>query len=169
VAGAVAVAAASGAVAVAKEPLNRSDFLEQIAFDVRPFDKGRQLGTAILSLRECLDADPKAAYNYLRAHYIPKWEGWEGIPPDVTSTVLWALYAFLRSPGDYMEVIRTAIVVGGDVDSTAGIAGALAGAALGVEGLPGELLNLLSDRGGWTAEELAALAVEACRTAFPGS
>lgn len=163
--GAVAVASAVFH-ATATAPMTADDFLERVAADAKPFD--RPTAAAILSVRGCLDVGPGDAYNYLRALHIPEWEGWEGIPPHVTSTVLWALYAFLRSPDDYMEVIRTAISVGGDVDSTAGIAGAFAGAAPGVEGLPGELLDLLSDRGLWAAEELAALAAEACRIAFPG-
>jgi hypothetical protein len=52
---------------------------------------------------------------------------WNGISPFVTSSVLWSLYSFLRSPDDYWEAICTAIAVGGDVDTTAAMTGAIAG------------------------------------------
>jgi ADP-ribosylglycohydrolase len=44
--------------------------------------------------------------------------------------VLWSLYSFLRSPEDYWETVCTAIAVGGDVDTTAAMAGAVSGAYL---------------------------------------
>jgi hypothetical protein len=50
-------------------------------------------------------------------------EGWRGISPFVTSSVLWSLYSFLRSPEDYWETVCTAIAVGGDVDTTGGHGG----------------------------------------------
>jgi ADP-ribosylglycohydrolase len=53
---------------------------------------------------------------------------WQGISPFVTSSVLWSLYSFLRSPDDYWETICTAIAVGGDVDTTAAMAGVVSGA-----------------------------------------
>ncbi len=76
----------------------------------------------------------------------------------MTPSLLWSLYAFLRSPDDYWETICTAIGVGGDTDTMAAIAGAISGARLGVEALPTELLGRLNDRGEWGADALVELA-----------
>lgn len=83
---------------------------------------------------------------------------WRGISAFVTPSVLWSLYAFLRSPDDYWETVCTAIAVGGDTDTMAAIAGAISGARLGVEALPGDLVARVNDRGEWDAAALAELA-----------
>jgi hypothetical protein len=84
--------------------------------------------------------------------------GWEGISPFVTSSVTWSLYCFLRTPEDYWETICTAIAVGGDVDSTASMAGAISGAHLGLEALPQSLAFALADQGTWGFSDLVELA-----------
>jgi poly(ADP-ribose) glycohydrolase ARH3 len=53
-----------------------------------------------------------------------------------TEAVPAALYAFLRTPDSFAEVIRYAIGLGGDTDTIASMAGALAGAYLGEEAIP---------------------------------
>ncbi len=83
---------------------------------------------------------------------------WRGISAFVTPSVLWSLYAFLRSPDDYWETICTAIAVGGDTDTMAAIAGAISGARLGVEALPEDLVARVNDREEWGAEALTELA-----------
>ena len=83
---------------------------------------------------------------------------WQGISAFVIPSVLWSLYAFLRSPDDYWETVCTAIAVGGDTDTMAAIAGALSGARLGVEALPPDLVDRLNDRGEWGAAALRELA-----------
>jgi ADP-ribosylglycohydrolase len=89
--------------------------------------------------------------------------GWEGISPFVTSSVLWSLYAFLRSPDDYWQTIGTAIAGGGDVDTTAAMAGAISGAHLGLQAVPADLAHRLTDQGTWGFTELVELA-EQCYT-----
>jgi ADP-ribosylglycohydrolase len=83
---------------------------------------------------------------------------WRGISPFVTTSVLWSLYSFLRSPEDYWETVCTAIAVGGDVDTTAAMAGAISGAHLGVNELPRQLSRRVTDRGTWGFDELVELA-----------
>jgi ADP-ribosylglycohydrolase len=85
-------------------------------------------------------------------------DGWEGISPFVTGSVLWSLYAFFRSPADYWTTMRTSIAVGGDVDTTAAMAGAISGACLGLERLPLRLAAKVHDRGTWGYAELVELA-----------
>ena len=76
----------------------------------------------------------------------------------MTPSLLWSLYAFLRTPDDYWETICTAIWVGGDTDTMAAIAGAISGARGGVAALPAELLPFLTDQGAWGHQELVQLA-----------
>lgn len=60
-------------------------------------------------------------------------------------TVLVALFAWLRHRGDFRETIQSVIRCGGDTDTTAAIAGALAGCDVGREGIPAKWLNDLKD------------------------
>ncbi len=83
---------------------------------------------------------------------------WDGISPFVTSSVLWSLYSFLRSPEDYWETVCTAIAVGGDVDTTAAMAGAISGAYLGLGALPLDLARGVNDQNRWGYDELIGLA-----------
>ena len=70
---------------------------------------------------------------------------WKGISSFVIGSVLWSLYSFLTSPDDYWETICTAVVVGGDVDTTAAMAGAISGAHLGISAIPSAFV-VSSDR-----------------------
>jgi poly(ADP-ribose) glycohydrolase ARH3 len=76
----------------------------------------------------------------------------------VTTSVLWSLYSFLRTPEDYWETICTAIAVGGDVDTTAAMAGAISGTYLGLEAVPSHLARQLNDQETWGFDELVELA-----------
>lgn len=73
-------------------------------------------------------------------------------------SVLWSLYAFACTPDDYWTTICTAIAVGGDVDTTAAMAGAISGARLGVGAIPEQAVQRVHDQGGWRAAQLIALA-----------
>ena len=86
-----------------------------------------------------------------------------GVSSHVLPSTLWALYAFLRNPDSYWDTISTAIAVGGDTDTLAAMAGALAGARLGAAALPTELVRRVNDRGRWGAAELADLAQVAAK------
>ena len=50
--------------------------------------------------------------------HVPDGARWHGISPFVTTSVVWSLYAFLRTPTDYLDTVCTAIAVGGDVAVT---------------------------------------------------
>ncbi|MFL5495414.1 MAG: ADP-ribosylglycohydrolase family protein [Gemmatimonadales bacterium] len=156
-AGAVAVA---GAVRLAVEPgaIARGEFLERLAAWVATEDAS--VADAILGLAQWGDLSPAAAAHHVHrigldpAHA----QQWRGISAFVTPSVVWSLYAFLRSPDDYWATVCTAIRVGGDTDTMAAIAGAVSGARLGPAALPARLVELLNDRGAWRAEELVQVA-----------
>ncbi|MFP4500249.1 MAG: ADP-ribosylglycohydrolase family protein [Candidatus Hydrogenedentota bacterium] len=86
---------------------------------------------------------------------------WPGITPFVVPSVLWSLYAFLRTPEDYWETICTAIACGGDVDTTAAMAGAMSGTCNGLSALPSAYLEYLHDRDTWHYDALVRLAHDA--------
>jgi ADP-ribosylglycohydrolase len=155
VAGSVAIATAV-ALAGTSRPIDCTTFIDALGEQVANVDD--DFASAVGHLREWLALSPdaaaiKIAQAGLGAGDEPKWDG---ISPFVTPSVLWALYSFLRFPDDYWEAILTAIAVGGDVDTTAAMAGAIAGARLGPAAVPAELAASIQDRGTWKAEDLVA-------------
>lgn len=156
-AGAVAIARAVSLVLDPK-PIQRDQFLSQLSECAGSIEES--VGSYILELRRWVLLEPeKAAASISRAGIAPgDSEPWEGISPFVISSVLWSLYSFLRSPEDYWKTICTAIAAGGDVDTTAAMAGAISGAHLGVEAVPAELAQRLTDQEAWGHMELTELA-----------
>lgn len=59
-----------------------------------------------------------------------------GVSGYIYHTVPVALYAWLRWPGQFRQVVEEVIALGGDTDTTGAIAGALAGATCGAAGIP---------------------------------
>jgi ADP-ribosylglycohydrolase len=158
-AGSVAIA---GAVAIALDdaPVEVTRWARRLADDARPHDAG--FADALLRLPEWVALPPDRAVTAI-PHRLGQPDSpyhWEGVSPFVVSSVLWSLYAFLRTPDDYWETICTAIAVGGDVDTTAAMAGAISGARLGLARLPLDLARALTDQGTWRYDELVALAHE---------
>ncbi len=157
-AGAVIIA---GAVAIALrgeriEPLRLVAELVALAETLEP-----SLAAELRRMEAWLEMAPEeAAPAISRSGYEPgaAESGWDGIAPFVVPSVLWSLYAFLRSPDDYWETICTAIAVGGDVDTTAAMAGAISGAYNGVGAIPQDLAVRLNDQGDWTHGALVELA-----------
>jgi ADP-ribosylglycohydrolase len=156
-AGAVAIAGAA-ALAADRSVLDRGLLLETLATWTEPLDPGT--ARALMSLADWSGLAPEAAaarIQHLGLAAATRSTN-EGFSPFVTTTVLWSLYAFLRSPDDYLEAVATAIAGGGDTDTTAAMTGAIIGARLGQEALPAALVARLEDRGAWRATELESLA-----------
>ena len=157
-AGAITIARAV-ALAARREPVDPAAFLSDIAGCAEGDDAS--VAGAIRGLEDWVSLDPVAAARHVHdggldpAHM----DRWQGISAFVTPSVLWSLYAFLRSPDDYWETICVAIGVGGDTDTMAAMAGAISGARLGVGSLPQDLLGRLTDQGDWGTDELAELAL----------
>ncbi|MDP6621403.1 MAG: ADP-ribosylglycohydrolase family protein [Alphaproteobacteria bacterium] len=157
-AGAVAVA---GAVALALEPgaIEVSKFVARLVEWCRRLDAG--FADRLSQLPGWLELRPAdAVVSIARAGLAADYDDpWPGISPFVVPSVIWSLYAFLRTPEDYWAAISTAIAVGGDVDTTAAMTGAMAGARVGLEALP-PLARQVHDQGTWGYEELVALSGE---------
>ena len=150
IAGAVALAACPGKIEVAA-------FVWRLSQWMRRFEKA--FAEHVLQLSEWLELPPEEAVPIIsRCGSREFFDEWRWISPFVIPSVLWSLYSFLRTPEDYWETICTAIVAGGDVDTTAAMAGAISGAHVGLEWLPLELAQHLNDQGTWGFEELVGLA-----------
>ncbi len=156
-AGAVAIAGAV-ALALREGPVERLEFLGRLSeLTVRvhaPFAE------ALISLSGWVTLPPEQAVTHISRVGLERKleEGWGEITPFVMPSVLWSLYSFLKDPEDYWQTIRTAIAVGGDVDTTAAMAGAISGANLGLDAIPHKLARRLTDRGTWGLSELTDLA-----------
>lgn len=158
-AGAIAI---SGAVALVlqEKTINPDSFLSTLADWSGTIEPG--FASELKKLIQWLSLPPEEAVTLiskagLDADYVDDDE-WKGISAFVISSVLWSLYSFLRTPDDYWETICTAIAVGGDVDTTAAMAGAISGAYLGIGAIPSQLLCFLTDRKTWGFDELVELA-----------
>jgi ADP-ribosylglycohydrolase len=156
-AGAVAIAGAV-ALALRSDIVNVRDFVSQLAEWTAPIEPSVAAG--IRRLIDWVLLRPGEAAAFISHFGLDQKiaSGWSGISPFVTGSVLWSLYSFLRTPNDYWETICTAIAVGGDVDTTAAMAGAICGAHLGLEAIPRYLAQRLTDRGTWSFAELVDLA-----------
>jgi ADP-ribosylglycohydrolase len=165
-AGAAAIAGAV-ALALGGGPVDVPAFLDQLTAWTAPLEPS--FPAHLEQLKDWVRLPSEEAAPFIsRAGYVPGYsDRWRGISPFVTSSVLWSLYSFLRSPDDYWQTIRTAIAVGGDVDTTAAMAGAISGARLGLPALPAELASRVTDRGTWGFAELVALA-ERCHALHSG-
>ncbi len=163
-AGAVAVAAGV-ALALRPEPVDPAAFVAEVADLVRrvhaPF------ATWLSEVPDLLGLSTDEALARVRA--LGRSEGldrdWPGISPYVVPSVIWAFYAFLRDPEDYLVVVHTAVSPGGDVDTTAAMAGAMAGARSGMEALPCGARRV-HDQGGWNHHALAKLGRQLARAAL---
>jgi ADP-ribosylglycohydrolase len=156
-AGAIAIAG-SVAVALHEDEILAEQFVNPIADWTRPFDP--IMAEGLEQMPDWLRLDPDEAVSIIgRVGLGPaNLGGWEKISPFVTTSVLWSIYSFLRSPDDYWQSICTAIEVGGDVDTTGAMTGAISGARVGLEGLPVELASQVHDQGTWGYDELINLA-----------
>ena len=155
-AGAIAIAGAVAFV-LAGKPVEPAALLKGLATLAARLD--RSVADALRHLIAIVPLDPDAAIGAIVEAGQPDFRDPPmGIHPFVTTSVLWSLYAFLRSPDDYIKVIHTAVAVGGDVDTTAAMAGAIAGANNGLGAIPVALTAPLNDRGHWRCGDLIDLA-----------
>jgi len=69
----------------------------------------------------------------------------DGVTGYINHVVPAALYCWLRTPNDFRCIIESAVALGGDSDTVAAIAGAIAGARLGPESIPTDWLNDLAE------------------------
>ena len=143
IAGAIAIATAV-AHASTSSSIDTADFLRLTSQSIAQQSPG--FAEHILALRDWLELDETAALAAIvSASGQPPHRRGFGISVRVEPTVLASLYAFLQHPNDYCATVDRAIRVGGDVDTTAAIAGAICGAHNGVDAIPGHLVAGVKD------------------------
>ena len=159
-AGSVAIAGAV-ALAIQSDELNTQEFLAKLSGWASVYS--RDFAQFITGLNELVLLPPHKAIDAIADAGKPFGyaDEWPGISPFVVCSVLWSLYCFLRYPTSYWDAISTAISVGGDVDTTGAMTGAVSGAFVGLEGIPDSLAQLVHDRNTWGYDELLAL-VDRC-------
>ncbi len=156
-AGSIAIAGATS-LAIRSKSLDRDRFIAQLSDWVDGYST--EFAVYIQKLEMWVQLPPHEAVQHISpagktADYL---EDWPGISPFVVGSVLWSLYSFLRYPQSYWEAISTALSVGGDVDTTAAMTGAISGAYLGIQKLPRHLIEKLNDNGTWKHNDLIQLA-----------
>jgi poly(ADP-ribose) glycohydrolase ARH3 len=120
------VMAIAVALAARHEPIRRKEFFGELARWAETEEFRWQMG-AVAQLRS---SDSLGTFgNSLEAH----------------RSVTTAMAIFVASPDDYMGCVRRAIGQGNDTDTIAAMAGALAGARLGVGAIPEPLRARLED------------------------
>jgi ADP-ribosylglycohydrolase len=73
-------------------------------------------------------------------------QGWgDGVTGYVNQTVPAALYCWARFPNDLRAGVTSAVLLGGDTDSVASIAGAVLGANIGADAVPRDWVDQLSE------------------------
>ncbi|MEW6569984.1 MAG: ADP-ribosylglycohydrolase family protein [Nitrospirota bacterium] len=158
-AGAVAI---SGAVAIVlqSQRIDIGSFISSLSEWTRRIDK--TFSSELEKMADWLRLEPEEAAIHIskagiRNDYVEE-DGWQGITPFAVGSVLWSLYSFLSTPENYWETICTALSVGGDVDTTSAMAGAISGAYLGLNAIPSNMTHSLTDRKTWGFSELVELA-----------
>lgn len=161
-AGAVAIAAAVREALTAAPPTSARWWrhVSVAVSKVSPDPDVQAFSDLILELWNARDSGHEFVRDWLML-LTPKFgREWRGISSWVVSSVLWSLYAFMTSPEDYWKTIQTALWPGGDVDSTAAMAGAISGAYNGLQAVPRDVAEQVHDGGEYGFEELCDIAAE---------
>lgn len=162
--GSAAVATAVALAARHSMPFDARQFLADVSHAMAPVDSVfgegiRDLLPAVLSASapRALSAIVEFASTRLGDKLSA---GGSVISSSVGQTVLWALRSFCLFPDDFMGCMGDAIRVGGDVDTTGAIAGAICGVRVGECAIPAWLRACVHDRTEYTAVDMVRIADE---------
>lgn len=140
---------------------------KNIKFNVKKFSSfiantgDEQLDCIIKMLPDFMNWKPDQVSKYIIDVGLFDGESrWDGISAGVTQTVLWSLYCFCKYPYSYIDCISEAIAVGGDVDTTAAIAGSLSGIRNGIDSIPDIWKCKIHDINEWDYNDLCYLVEE---------
>ncbi|HKI36032.1 MAG TPA: ADP-ribosylglycohydrolase family protein [Gemmataceae bacterium] len=126
-----------------------------------PFDRATFFGEL---LRRCQSDEYRARLGQAATARLPEEVARLGNGIKAPESVPTAIALFASAPSSYAEVVGRAILLGGDTDTIAAMAGALSGAHLGVHAIPAELLRRLEDdeKGRTYIADLAERLHQAC-------
>ena len=127
------VVAMAAAYAVDRTPteIDPAEFLDSVI----PSLEGEQLRQYLIAAKDHL-ARGASASDF--AHAIDLDDGVSGYMNHTAPVVI---YCWLRYRGDFRRTVEETVMLGGDADTTGAIVGALAGATVGLKGVPDEWVN----------------------------
>lgn len=128
--GACLMARAVGLAALMPDPLDKAMFLQELVHTAQ------QLERAGILMTEYQQALAFLVESWQNSLPLPEVARHLGTGVEALESVPTALYAFLSHSHDFSQLLSATIFLGGDVDTLAAMAGALAGAHLGQEALP---------------------------------
>lgn len=120
----------------------------------------KEYSLEIIKLSEMIKESNEAVHEHAHSQHVIKYGTrcgeavWDGISVGVRQSTLWALYSFCKYPNDYVKCIGCAIACGGDVDTTAAMAGALSGARVGFYNIPKIWREAVHDIDMWNMKDL---------------
>jgi ADP-ribosyl-[dinitrogen reductase] hydrolase len=115
--------------------ISASELLEQATAIELDSDLKRHMMAAIQALQEGLTPEQFADSQ--------EWQ--KGVSGFVNHTVPAALYCWAAHRGDFRRAVESAILLGGDTDSVAGITGGIAGGEMGADNIPTDWLDHLAE------------------------
>lgn len=138
---AAAVAAFARAVqlGLSGEGMSVDEFCEQLSEAARPHSTA--LADELFYLPRALAWDAERALVALRRVGVPPthYDFEVGVPAHVTPVLLTGLFCFLKCPTDFRAALQLVLKSAGEVDVTAGVTAAVAGAHLGLDAIPPRL------------------------------
>ncbi len=103
---------------------------------------------------EIIKMPTKEAYNCISNMDIKNSWGNNKISSSVICSTMFSIYCFMKHSDNYMNCIREALMIGGDVDTVAKMAGDMVGALLGIKAIPKEFIDRLNDNGKNTGKDI---------------
>lgn len=121
------------------EQMSADDFCAEVSMAARAHSA--ELADELFYLPRALPWDAERGLQALRRVGVPPthYDFELGVPAHVTPVLLTGLYCFLKSPDDFRGAMQLVLRSGGEVDVTAGLCAAVAGAHLGLEAIPARL------------------------------
>ena len=152
------IVALSVSYVLTHEEIDSGTMLDYLSLNVKPMND--LFAQELINLKNWLSLPFQDVVNHIATSGKPEFPDpfWDKISPYVIPTVLISLYSFLMNKINFLDSIATAIKVGGDVDTTAAITGAISGAFLGVKSIPEIFSHSINDQGKWGFLELCSLA-----------
>lgn len=103
------------------------------------------VANSILEMKQILENDFNIAFKMIKKYETIKWCN-ESLSSCSLTTLLWALYSFLKYKNSFEDCLISCLKVGGDVDTIAKIGCSFSGCYLGKEKLPTEYLYDIHDK-----------------------
>ena len=157
-----------GATAVAeltawavREPLSDRPPLAEFIRHLRESGPDHEEWNGLVDAVERATVENRSVMDFARSIGLPN-----GVTGYVFHTVPVVAYAWYRHFGDFRKTLEAVFDCGGDTDTTGAIAGALAGAVTGKDGIPEDWMHPILDwpRGGRVLDELGRRLARYCRS-----